>query len=102
MDSNEEITHEEFVKYMRGRGYHWDLPNKYIKMKHISLFNGIGGFQLAAKWMGWENIASCEIDKFCNKVTKFHFPKCVQHEDIRATDFTIYRGQCDILTGGFP
>ena len=28
MDSNEEITHEEFVKYMRGRGYHWDLPNK--------------------------------------------------------------------------
>lgn len=71
-------------------------------MKHIALFNGIGGFQIAAEQMGWENIASCEIDEWCNKVTKYHFPKCIQHGDIKTTDFTIYRGKCDILTGGFP
>jgi DNA (cytosine-5)-methyltransferase 1 len=71
-------------------------------MKHGSLFNGIGGFQLAAEWMWWENIMSCEIDSFCNTVTKFHYPKCQQHYDIRTTDFTIYRGLIDILTGGFP
>lgn len=71
-------------------------------MQHISLFNGIGGFQLAAEWMGWNNLASCEIDPFCNRVTKYHFPNCIQHHDIRTTDFTIYKGRVDILTGGFP
>ena len=25
-------------------------------MKHIGLFEGIGGFGLAAHWMGWESI----------------------------------------------
>ena len=71
-------------------------------MKHAALFNGIGGFQLAAQWMGWENVMSCEINKVLNQVTKFYYPNCTQHEDIRETDFTIYRGQIDILTGGFP
>jgi DNA (cytosine-5)-methyltransferase 1 len=71
-------------------------------MKHGSLFNGMGGFQLAAEWMGWENIMSCEIDDFCNKVTGFYWPNCIQHGDIKKTDFTIYRGKIDVLTGGFP
>ena len=73
-----------------------------INMKHAALFNGIGGFQLAAEWMGWDNIMSCEIDEWCNKVTKYHFPNCIQHGDIKTTDFTIYRGGIDIITGGFP
>ena len=30
-------------------------------MKHGSLFSGIGGFDLAAEWMGWENIFHCEF-----------------------------------------
>lgn len=71
-------------------------------MKHGSLFNGIGGFQLAAAWMGWENIFSCEIDNFCNQVTKKHFPDCIQHGDIKTTDFSVYRGRVDIVTGGPP
>lgn len=73
-----------------------------MSFKHGSLFNGIGGFQLAAHWMGWENVFSCEIDEFCNKITKYHFPGCTQHYDIRETDFTIYNGCVDIVTGGFP
>jgi len=71
-------------------------------MKHIGLFEGIGGFSLAAEWAGWETIAWCEINPFCQKVLSYHFPKAKQHHDIKTTDFTIYRGQCDILTGGFP
>lgn len=71
-------------------------------MKHGSLFNGVGGFQLAAQWIGWENVMSCEINKVLNQVTKFYYPNCIQHEDIRETDFTVYRGKIDILTGGFP
>jgi DNA (cytosine-5)-methyltransferase 1 len=57
---------------------------------------------LAAQWMGWKNVAYCEIDEFCNKVTRYHFPNAKEHNDIRSTDFTIYRGQIDIVTGGFP
>lgn len=71
-------------------------------MKHIGLFEGIGGFSLAAHWMGWETIAWCEWNEFGQKVLKHHFPKATPHGDITKTDFTIYRGQCDILTGGFP
>lgn len=66
------------------------------------LFNGIGGFALAAHWMGWNNVMHCEIDPFCNKVMKHHFPNSYQHEDIRTTDFTIWRGNLDLITGGFP
>ncbi len=29
-------------------------------MTHGSLFSGIGGFDLAAEWMGWENVFHCE------------------------------------------
>jgi DNA (cytosine-5)-methyltransferase 1 len=66
------------------------------------LFNGIGGFALAAHWMGWDNVMHCEIDPFCNKVMNYHFPNSYQHEDIRTTDFTIWRGKLDLITGGFP
>ncbi len=71
-------------------------------MNHGSLFNGIGGFQLAAQEAGWNNVFSCEIDAFCNQVTKYHFPNCRQYGDIRKTNFRKYRGKIDVLTGGFP
>lgn len=71
-------------------------------MRHGALFNGIGGFQLAAHWMGWENVFHCEIDKFCNQVVKKHFPESICYEDIKKTDFTPWCGAIDILTGGFP
>lgn len=44
----------------------------------------------------------CEIDPFCRKVLKFHFPNALQYEDIRTTDFTVWRDRIDVLTGGFP
>jgi len=71
-------------------------------MNHIGLFEGIGGFSLAARWMGWETIAWCEWNEFCQKVLSYHFPKANKHGDIAKTDFNVYRGRCDILTGGFP
>lgn len=71
-------------------------------MRHGALFNGIGGFQLAAYWMGWENVFHCEIDKFCNRVINQHFPQSICYEDIKKTDFTPWRGKIDIVSGGFP
>ncbi len=71
-------------------------------MTHASLFSGIGGFDLAAEWAGWTNVFNCEIDKFCQKVLRYHFPNAIQYEDIKSTDFAIHRGGVDVLTGGFP
>jgi DNA (cytosine-5)-methyltransferase 1 len=66
------------------------------------LFSGIGGFDLAAEWMGWENVFHCEWMPFPRQVLKYHFPNSISYEDITKTDFTIHRGSIDILTGGFP
>ena len=71
-------------------------------MTHASLFSGVGGFDLAAEWAGWTNMFNCEIDPFCRRVLAYHFPNAVQYEDIRTTDFTVWRGRIDVLTGGFP
>lgn len=71
-------------------------------MTHGALFNGIGGFQLAASWCGWDNVFSVEIDKWCNKVTAQHFPECIQYEDIYNFDGKRYAGSIDVISGGFP
>jgi DNA (cytosine-5)-methyltransferase 1 len=71
-------------------------------MNHGSLFSGIGGFDLAAEWMGWDNIFHCEWNPFGQKVLKHYWPNAISYNDITKTDFTIHRGSIDILTGGFP
>ena len=69
-------------------------------MRHGSLFSGIGGFDLAAQWMGWENVFQVEIDEYCQKVLAKNFPNVKQYGDIK--EFKGKAGSVDILTGGFP
>jgi DNA (cytosine-5)-methyltransferase 1 len=71
-------------------------------MTHASLFSGIGGFDLAAEWMGWDNIFHCEWNPFGQRVLAHHFPNSKSYNDITKTDFSIHAGQIDVLTGGFP
>ena len=71
-------------------------------MKHGSLFSGIGGFDLAAEWMGWENVFHCEWNEFGQRVLKHHFPKALSYADITKTDFNVHRGRISVLSGGFP
>ena len=71
-------------------------------MTHGSLFSGIGGFDLAAEWSGWENLFNCEWEEFPRKVLKHHFPNAKQYGDIKEFDATDYNGRIDILSGGFP
>ena len=71
-------------------------------LTHASLFSGIGGFDLAAEWAGWENIFHCEWNPFGQKVLAHHFPNSKSYNDITKTDFSIHRGEIDVLTGGFP
>jgi DNA (cytosine-5)-methyltransferase 1 len=71
-------------------------------MRHGSLFSGIGGFDLASEWMGWENVFHCEWNLFGQKVLNYYWPNSITYNDITKTDFTIHRGGIDIITGGFP
>lgn len=71
-------------------------------MNHGSLFSGIGGFDLAAEWMGWTNVFHCEWNQFGQKVLKYYWPDAISYDDITKSDFTIHRRSIDVLTGGFP
>jgi DNA (cytosine-5)-methyltransferase 1 len=73
----------------------------------VSLFAGIGGFDLAMERNGVKVVATVEIDKNCNKVLARHFPSATQFTDIQQVTgkdlinagFNPGRG---IITGGFP
>jgi len=81
----------------------YQKPPKGVDMlRHGSLFSGIGGFDLSAQWMGWENVFHCEWNEFGKRVLKYHFPKSISHHDIKTTDFTPYANTIDVLSGGFP
>ena len=70
-------------------------------MKHIDLFSGIGGFALAARWMGWETVQFCEKEPFAREVLNKNFPDVPISTDI----FNLHLNECTertILTGGFP
>lgn len=72
-------------------------------MKHLDLFSGIGGFALAASWVWGDehDIHSfVEIEPFCQKVLKKHWPQVPIHSDIK--DYKHDGTTIDLLTGGFP
>jgi len=71
-------------------------------MTHASLFTGIGGFDLAAQWMGWENLFQCEIDAWCSAQLEKNFPYVQRYTDIRQFDAAQWHGRVDVLSGGFP
>jgi len=72
------------------------------RLNHGSLFSGIGGFDLAAEWMGWNNLFHCEWNEFGQRVLNYYWPKSESFNDITKTDFSKYANTIDILTGGFP
>lgn len=80
----------------------YDKEKQLTIMTHASLFSGIGGAELAAAWMGWQNLFHCEINPFGRKVLEYWFPNSIAYDDITQTDFTPWHGRVDVLTGGFP
>lgn len=68
-------------------------------MRHLDLCSGIGGFALAARWMGWETVGFAEIDPFCCRVLKKHWPEVPNYGDIAAVPTGL---RADIITAGLP
>ena len=71
-------------------------------MTHASVFSGIGGPEVAAAMLGWENLFHCEINPFGRRVLDYWFPNSKSYGDITTTDFSEWRGRVNVLTGGFP
>jgi len=77
-----------------------------MTLKILDLFSGIGGFSYAAERLvgGFETVGFCEIDPYCQKVLKKHWPDVPIHNDVRrlADEADGYRGLVDVVCGGYP
>ena len=72
------------------------------KLRLVDLFSGIGGFSLALESTGgFETIAFCEQDGFCQQVLKKHWPTVTIFEDVKELPYAEI-GKTDIITAGFP
>ena len=70
-------------------------------MQFISLFAGIGGFDLGLERAGMECVAQVEIDGFCQKVLTKHWPDVPKFGDIRDVGKHNLPA-ADLICGGFP
>ena len=73
----------------------------------LDLFSGIiGGFSLGLERSGgFKTVAFCEIEPFCRKVLKKHWPEVPQYDDVRTLTADRLAADgigVDAICGGFP
>ena len=78
-----------------------------MKLKHLDLFSGIGGFSLGLEATGgFETVAFCDIEEFPRKVLQKHWPSVKQYTDIKELNYEQLKSDgllpIDIITGGYP
>jgi DNA (cytosine-5)-methyltransferase 1 len=67
----------------------------------LDTFSGIGGFSLAAQWLGgFETVQFVERDPYCQRILRKHWPDVPIHDDI--CTFHPKHGSADVVCGGFP
>ena len=75
-------------------------------MLMLSLFSGIGGIDLAAEQAGVRTVGFCEINTFCKKVLKQHWPDVPIFPDVTKITKEVLENakiqKVDIIAGGFP
>jgi len=78
-------------------------------VRALDLFSGIGGIALAAHWAGIETAAFCEIEPYCQKVLRRHWPDVPIYDDVRTItkeqlerDGVMDNGAIDLICGGYP
>ena len=76
------------------------------KFKLLDLFSGIGGFSLGLERSGgFETVAFCEIDPFCQRVLAKHWPEVPCYDDVRSLTAARLAADgiaVDAICGGFP
>jgi DNA-cytosine methyltransferase len=72
-----------------------------MTLRMIDTFSGIGGFSLAARWLGGiETVQFVEREQYCQQILHKHWPNVPIHDDI--CTFNPAPGSADIICGGFP
>lgn len=74
-------------------------------LRFLSLFAGVGGFDLPLIRLGMECVGQVELDPGCRSVLARHFPEVPRHDDIRTTTgwwHTRGRPAVDLACAGFP
>jgi len=72
-----------------------------MTLRMIDTFSGIGGFSLAARWLGGiETVQFVEREPFCQRILAKHWPTIPIHDDI--STFNPEPHSADIVCGGFP
>ena len=73
-----------------------------MKLRHLDLFSGIGGFSLGLERTGgFQTVGFCDNDKKTHLVLKKHWPTVPIYDDVstlKGSDL----GTIEIITGGFP
>lgn len=76
---------------------------KSSKYTAIDLFAGAGGTALGLENAGIQHVLLNEFDKHAVATLRQNRPEWnVNGEDIHNVDFTLWRGQVDVVEGGFP
>lgn len=79
------------------------IPTATANYKTIELFAGAGGLAIGLEKAGLDTVLLNEIDKNACATLTYNRPKWqVVCSDIANIDFTLYKHQIDIITGGFP
>jgi len=78
-----------------------------MKLKHLDLFSGIGGFSLGLEATGgFETKAFCDIEEYPRQVLQKHWPHVKQYKDIKELTYDKLKADgidsIDIITGGYP
>lgn len=74
-----------------------------VKLRVLDLFSGIGGFSLGLERTGgFETVAFCEIEPFCQKVLAKHWPGVPCYDDVRTLTAASGIGTVDVICGGYP
>jgi DNA (cytosine-5)-methyltransferase 1 len=93
----------------------WPVPVEGYEGKPtvLSLFSGVGGFDLGLERAGFRIVAQCDNDPFCNKVLAKHWPGVTRYDDVRRISHALFAGGRDanadtahpapsLVCGGFP
>ena len=75
-------------------------------MRVLSLFSGIGGFDIGLERAGMRTAAFCEFEPYCQAVLKRHWPEVPIYDDVRTLSADTLRRDgvwpIDVIAGGFP